>query len=147
MSKTRRWLFTYLIAAGTFAVIDVVWIALVATPQYRDGLGHLIADRFNIPAAAVFYLGYVAGLVHFGIRPLDPSLGLGSRVRSAALYGLFTYGTWALTGLTLLKGFPTIIAITDIAWGVAVCSVVTLVTTQVLGRVGRPPASGARTTS
>jgi uncharacterized membrane protein len=126
----------YAIALVTFAVIDAVWISLVATNVYRAQIGPLLADQFNLPVAGIFYLGYVAGLVHFGVQPLDPEPRLGKRMGTAALFGLFTYGTWALTGVAVLRDFPLLVAVTDIAWGAGVCALVTAVTTLALGRLG-----------
>ncbi len=141
----RTWLLSYGLAVLVFAVVDAVWIATVVSAVYQSQLGHLLAARPNAIAAVVFYLGYVAGLVHFGVQPQRSGLSMGARVTGAALYGLFTYGTWALTALALLEGVPVLVAITDIAWGVVVCSLVTLVTVRSLrGRLGWSGSSKAQ---
>jgi uncharacterized membrane protein len=44
------------------AVIDGIWLALVARNFYRDNLGHLLADSTNWVAAVAFYFIYVAGI-------------------------------------------------------------------------------------
>lgn len=132
-----RWLLAYGLAAVVYAAIDVLWIGFVANPQYQREIGHLLAPTMNLPAAALFYLVFVVGIVHYGVRPLDADAPLGRRVAGGALYGFFTYATWALTGLAVLDGFPALVAVTDIAWGAAVCGIVTLVTGTVLRRVGR----------
>lgn len=137
MTRTRTWLAAYGIALGVFAAIDVVWISLVAMSVYRAQLGDLLADGFNLVAAILFYFGWVAGLVQFGVRPLEDGPTLARRVGAAALYGLFTYGTWALTGLAVLEGFTAFVAVTDIAWGVGVSALVTLVTVSLSRRFGR----------
>lgn len=134
MSALRRWLIAYAVAVVVFTVIDGVWISLVAARVYRDHLGPLVADPLNAPAAAVFYLGYVAGLVHFGVQPLAPDGPMGRRVVAGALFGLFTYGTWALTGLAVLRGFSTFVAVTDILWGAVLGGTVTAVATLLLRR-------------
>lgn len=131
---TRTWLISYAVAAVIYAAVDAVWIATVANNQYQSEIGHLLAPSFNLLGAALFYLGYVVGIVHYGIRPHDRDATLRQRVAGAALFGLFTYGTWALTALTVLKGFPVSVAAADIAWGVAVCSLVTVLTVAVLRR-------------
>ena len=128
----RRWLLSYAVAAVIFAVLDVVWISTVATNQYQSQIGDLLAPSANLAGAVVFYLIYVAGMVHYGIRPNDPDATMRQRVTGAALFGFFTYATWALTGLAVLKGFPAIVAVTDIAWGVAACSAVTWLTATLL---------------
>lgn len=132
--RTKRWLLSYAAAAVIFAAIDVVWILTVANRQYESQIPHLMASSVNGPGAVAFYLIFVAGIVHFGIRPNDPDATLRQRVTGAALYGFFTYATWALTALAILDGFPAVVALTDIAWGAAVCSAVTWLTATLLRR-------------
>lgn len=124
-TRVKRWLLHYAVAAILFAVIDALWIINVARPQYENYIGHLTASELNLAGAAAFYLIYVAGIVHYGIQPNNKEVSLTKRLASAALFGLFTYATWALTALTILKDFPTSIAITDILWGACVSSLVT----------------------
>jgi uncharacterized membrane protein len=132
--RTKRWLLSYAVAAVIFAVLDVVWISTVANNQYQSQIGDLLAPSANLAGAVAFYLIYVAGMVHYGIRPHDTDATMRQRVTGAALFGFFTYATWALTGLAVLKGFPAIVAVTDIAWGVAACSAVTWLTATLLRR-------------
>lgn len=134
----KRWLLSYALAAVIFAVIDVVWIVTVAQRQYESQIGHLIASSPQPVAAVLFYVVFVAGIVHYGVRPGKTGLTLGRRVAGGALFGFFTYSTWALTALAVLKDFPRMVAVTDIAWGVGVCAVVTWLTAligTVRGRV------------
>lgn len=123
--RVKRWLLHYAFAAILFAVIDALWIINVARPQYENYIGHLTASELNLAGATAFYLIYVAGIVHYGIQPNNKEVSLTKRLASAALFGLFTYATWALTALTILKDFPTSIAITDILWGACVSTLVT----------------------
>lgn len=136
----RKWLLSYAVTAVIFAGIDAVWILTVVNNQYRSQIGDLLADRFNLAGAVLFYLIFVAGIVHYGVRPNDAAATLRSRVTGAALYGFFTYATWALTAFAVLKGFPAVVAVTDIVWGAAVCSVVTALTAVIL-RLRRRPAA------
>ncbi len=61
-------------------VIDLPWLGWVTQPLYQQGIGHLMAPTFSLPAAVAFYLIYAAGLVYFA--------GLGaSSARHAAVRG------------------------------------------------------------
>ena len=133
--QTKRWLLSYAVAAVIFAAVDVVWISTVATNQYKSQIGDLLAPSANIAGAVAFYVIYVVGIVHYGIRPNDQDATMRQRVTGAALFGFFTYATWALTALAVLKDFPAVVALTDIAWGVAVCSAVTWLTATLLRRM------------
>lgn len=140
--SVRRWGVAYLLAAATFAALDVVWISLVAGQQYRSQIPQLMADSPNGAAAALFYALFVCGIVAFGVRPHDPGASLASRAASGALFGLLAYATWGLTGVAVLKGFPWGLALLGMAWGAVASGVVTAVTATILGRL-KALASGA----
>ena len=128
----RKWLLAYAVAAVIFAGIDAVWIFTVANPQYRSQIGHLLPASFNAAGAVLFYLVYVVGIVHYGVRPGDARATLRSRAAGGALFGFFTYATWALTAFAVLRDFPAVVAVTDIVWGAAVCAAVSALTALIL---------------
>ena len=132
--RTKNWLTAYIVAALIFAVLDVVWILGVANPLYQSTIGGILAAKTNFVAAVLFYVIFVAGMVHFGVRPNSPEATIRQRVTGAALFGFFTYATWALTGLAVLRDFTAIVAVTDILWGAAACSLVTWLTSVILRR-------------
>ena len=134
-TPTRRWLLSYAFTAVIFAVLDLAWISLVASNLYQSQIGHLIAARPNAAGAAAFYLIFVAGMVHYGVRPIDPGATVRQRVTGAALFGFFTYATWALTGFAVLKDFTLLVAVTDILWGSGACALVTWLAVTALRRV------------
>jgi len=138
--RTKNWLTAYVVSALIFAVLDVAWILLVATPLYQSQIGHLLAPKANLPGAVLFYVVFVAGMVHYGVRPNRPGATVRQRVTGAALFGFFTYATWALTGFAVLKDFTALVALTDILWGAAACSLVTWATAALLRRRLRQPA-------
>jgi len=140
--RTRNWLTAYVVTALIFAVLDVAWILLVANPLYRSQIGGLLAPKANLLGAVLFYVIFVAGMVHYGVRPNAAEVPLRQRVTGAALFGFFTYATWALTGFAVLKDFTALVAVTDILWGAAACSLVTWVTATVLRRrIAKPAAA------
>ncbi|MDQ0665471.1 putative membrane protein [Arthrobacter ulcerisalmonis] len=139
--RSKNWLVAYIVSALIFAVLDVVWILLVANPLYQSQIGHLLAPKANLPGAVLFYVIFVAGMVHYGVRPNNPDATLRQRAGGAALFGFFTYATWALTGFAVLKDFTALVAVTDILWGAAACSLVTWVTAAILrGRIRKRAA-------
>ena len=70
--RTKNWLTAYIVAALIFAVLDVVWILGVANPLYQSAIGGILADKTNFVAAVLFYVIFVAGMVHYGVRPNSP---------------------------------------------------------------------------
>ena len=140
--RLRNWLTAYVVGAVIFAVLDIAWILTVASPLYKNQIGHLLAPSTNLTGAVLFYLIFVAGVVHYGVRPNDPGATLRQRVTGAALFGFFTYATWSLTGFAVLKDFTAVVVITDILWGAAACSVVTWLAAAVLrSRLKQPGAA------
>ncbi len=115
-------------------MLDVAWILLVANPLYQGQIGGLLAPKANLLGAVLFYVIFVAGMVHYGVRPNAQDVSVRQRVTGAALFGFFTYATWALTGFAVLKDFTALVAVTDILWGAAACSLVTWITATVLRR-------------
>ncbi len=108
---------TYLATLAVFVAIDLVWLGVVAKDHYRAGIGHLMGDGFNIPAAIAFYLIYIAGIMMFAVLPVAQS---GDWTRAALLgaaFGFFAYATYDLTNLTTLKNWPLGLALADMAWG------------------------------
>jgi uncharacterized membrane protein len=140
--RTKNWLTAYVVSAVIFAVLDVMWILLVASPLYQSQIGELLAPKTNLPGAVLFYVIFVAGMVHYGVRPNDSGATLRQRVTGAALFGFFTYATWALTGFAVLRDFTALVAVTDILWGAAACSLVTWVSASILrSRITSPAAA------
>ncbi len=113
----RTYLTAYGATALVFLVLDAIWLTTMVDRVYRPGIGHLMADRPNLPAAVSFYFLYVLGVVFFAVLPAlraqdwTMALGLG------ALLGLFAYGTYDLTNLATLKGWSVRVSLIDMAWG------------------------------
>ncbi|HYF42072.1 MAG TPA: DUF2177 family protein [Ramlibacter sp.] len=106
---------TYLGALLAVGVLDFLWLGVIAKSWYQGGMGHLMAAKPNLWAAAAFYLLYPVGLVIFAAAPAQ-----GDVMRAllmGALFGFFAYATYDLTALAVLRDFPARLAFLDIAWG------------------------------
>lgn len=126
-----RYFVTYVAALITMVAIDLLWLGVIAKPLYQQGIGHLMAEKPNIPAAVLFYVLYPVGIVIFAVAPDAVSASWLKTFTSAALFGLFAYATYDLTNLATLKGWPVSLAALDMAWGSLVTGVFSL------GRQGR----------
>ena len=118
-----KYFVAYAVAAAVMIVIDLVWLGVIAKPIYRDGIGHLMAESPNIPAAVLFYLLFPVGLMIFAVVPNAASPEWIKTLIAGALFGLFTYATYDLTNLATLKGWPIGLAVLDTAWGTLVSAV------------------------
>lgn len=110
-----RTLAAYAATFAAFAVLDSLWLGVVARGWYRDAMSHLMAATPNWVAAGAFYLLYPAGLVIFAVLPSGgdwtKAMALGG------LFGLFAYGTYNLTNLAVLRDWPLGLTALDMAWG------------------------------
>ena len=121
---TFRYLILYLLTVPVFFALDLLWLGVVAKNLYRDNLAHLLSPAVNWPAALVFYLIYIAGILVFAVKPGLDAGALAKAVQWGALFGFFTYATYDLTNLATLKGWPLKVALADMAWGTLLCTLV-----------------------
>ncbi|MBB5747261.1 DUF2177 family protein [Brevundimonas variabilis] len=112
-----KYVFAYLGAGLTFAVIDAVWLTTMVNRLYRPVIGPIMADKPDMTAAVIFYLISIAGTVFLAI---DPALREGSWTRAAlngAVLGFIAYATYDLTNQATLNVWSWKLTITDIIWG------------------------------
>ena len=112
-----QYIFSYLATAIIFAAIDLVWLGFIAKQFYFNRMGDLVS--FNMPAAVVFYLVYVAGIVFFAV---SPAFQVEENVWKIVLFmgcmfGFFCYATYDLTNLAVIKDWSLSLSIVDIMWG------------------------------
>lgn len=107
----------YGIAFIVFMLIDLVWLIFIARSLYQKHLGYIMSPTVNWPAAIIFYMLFVAGIVFFVIHPALAKESLQYAVLAGAFFGLVTYATYDLTNLATLKDWPLNITIIDLIWG------------------------------
>jgi len=113
----RQTILLYLITLAIFFAIDMVWLSVVAKTFYRKHLGYLMAPKVVWPAAILFYLLFIAGLVVFAVRP---GLAAGAPLKAlllGAFLGLVAYSTYDLTNQATIKDWPALVTIVDLVWG------------------------------
>jgi uncharacterized membrane protein len=112
---------TVLIAyAGTLVsllIADAIWLGLVARTFYRDQLGELMLPSPNLAIASVFYVFFAMAIVLLAVMPGVKANSLLTALGYGAVLGLAAYGTYDITNLATLKGWPPIVSVVDMAWG------------------------------
>ncbi len=110
-------LILYLVTAIIFFAADAVGLRLLVKPVFERHIAHLFADPFRVLPAALFYLGYVAGLLWFvslpALRAGDPVAAL---VGGVAL-GVLAYGTYEFTNYATLRDWSVQQVAVDTTWG------------------------------
>ena len=107
---------SYLLTAGVFFAIDIVWIGVIGNSLYKKYIGKFMGD-VNWPAAGIFYSIFIAGVLLFAVFP---AVEQGTPQRALALgaaLGFLCYATYDLTNLATLKGWPWQIVLIDMLWG------------------------------
>ncbi len=113
----RQTILLYLITLAIFFAIDMVWLVVVAKSFYRKHLGYLMSPKVVWPAAILFYLLFIAGLIVFAVRP---GLAAGAPPKAlllGAFLGLISYATYDLTNQATVKDWPAIVTVVDLVWG------------------------------
>ncbi len=118
----------YFLAVPIFFFIDMLWLGVIAKNLYRNQIGHLMLPSPNWPVAVLFYLLFIVGLLIFAIIPALKSGEWTNALLYGALFGFFTYMTFDLTNLAVLKDYPWTIAVIDIIWGVTLSASVSVAT-------------------
>ena len=110
----NRYIVLYLATLIVMVPIDLVFLGLVAKGFFTSEVGDMVGEIRPLPAV-LFYLLYVVGILVF------VSGGREATFQSALLYGplfgLFCYGTFELTSLSILKHWTWRVAAVDVGWG------------------------------
>ncbi|MCB2117118.1 MAG: DUF2177 family protein [Rhodobacteraceae bacterium] len=107
----------YVLTAIIFLAADAVGLKFLIKPVFDRHVGHLLASPLRLAPAAIFYLGYVAGLLWFvsvpALRNGDPMAAL----LGGALLGLLAYGTYEFTNYATLRDWSWQQVVADTVWG------------------------------
>ena len=115
---------SYILTFAVFFIIDMAWLGFVAKDIYKKYLGNLLSDNVNWIAAIIFYLLFVVGIFIFAIMPSVDKNSLQLAIILGALFGFFTYATYDLTNLAILKDWSLTIVFIDIVWGAVLTGIV-----------------------
>jgi len=114
MTKT---LAGYLVALVVLALLDGLWLGLVAREFYKARLGQLLLEQ---PVWAVALLFYLVHATAISVFPVPMALNGGSWTTAliyGALFGFFAYAVYDITNLATLRGWPMAVSLADLAWG------------------------------
>lgn len=120
-------MYTYGAMAGTFLLIDILWLGVIGKNFYQQQIGSLMKTNPNWMAALVFYALFLVGVMIFCVLPAIEKNSLTHALIYGALFGFFTYMTYELTNLAILKDWPFWIVPADIIWGVILTGSVSVI--------------------
>ncbi|MEP0390814.1 MAG: DUF2177 family protein [Erythrobacter sp.] len=112
-----KYLIAFLCAAVIFGGLDAMWLNWAGPNLYIPNIGELMAENFNVRAAAVFYVAYLSGMMWFAIRPGLESGDVKKSLLNGVLLGALCYATFDLTSQAVFKVWATKVTVFDIFWG------------------------------
>lgn len=126
---------SFVISFFLFAGLDAIWLGYVTKDIYISELApiaRLKDGSIDIVYWAAFLVYVFLGLgVTYFVLDGKERTPLKVLIRGA-FFGLLTYGIYDMTNVTTLKDFTVKIALMDMAWGAAVCGIVSAVTFSII---------------
>lgn len=124
----KKYAIRYLIALGTFLVVDAIWLGAIAKDFFLENLGPVVPLGLSIVPALIFYLIYGAAIVYFCVNPAIEKASFKTALLRGAFFGLMSYGAYDLTNQATIKNWPLIVVVVDMAWGTFLTAVVSAMT-------------------
>ncbi|MBL8588049.1 MAG: DUF2177 family protein [Methylobacteriaceae bacterium] len=109
--------------ALAFLILDAIWLGVVAKDFYRQQIGHLLAPDFRLGPAILFYLVYLGGVSWFALAPAAAGGDWRAALLPAAILGFVAYATYDLTNWAVMRDWPAVVTVADIAWGTVLTTV------------------------
>ena len=113
----------YVGTLGSFLMLDALWLGVVAKGFYRDQLSELMSPNPSLAVAAFFYLVFALAVVVLAVRPGINAGSVWAAVGYGLVLGFAAYGTYDLTNLSTLRGWPALLSVADLAWGTVLTGV------------------------
>lgn len=122
-----NYLIAYLATLIPLIVLDALWLLIVAKQFYAEQLGFLFTKSINLTPISFFYPLYALGLL---LLVVLPALGAASWVEAlwrGALLGLVAYAAYDLTNQATIAGWPLTVTLVDMAWGMTVTALTSVI--------------------
>jgi len=113
----KKVLTLFCIALPLGAVIDLFWIGVVSIDFYREQLGSLFAPTIVWQAALLLYVFYIFAIIGFAVLPALKERSFKKSLLLGAGLGFTAYMTYDLTNLAVIRDWPLLMSIVDMAWG------------------------------
>lgn len=110
-------LILYAVTAIIFFAVDAIGLRVLIKPVFERHIEHLFVDPFRGLPAALFYMGYVAGLLWFVSVPAYRSGDPMAALVGGVLLGLMAYGTYEFTNYATLRDWSMEQVVVDTLWG------------------------------
>jgi uncharacterized membrane protein len=116
--------------------MEALWYLVVARELYFETIGALMREQFDVFVAFLFYVFYALGATVLALQPALRARSWRAAMLGGAAYGFSCFAAHDLTDLADLKGYSTLIAVVDIAWGTFMTTTASLLAFLAARRVG-----------
>ena len=113
----------YFATLAVFSGVDLLWVWAISKRLYRTYAEGLLKAKFNAIPAVVFYLLYTVGLMVFVIVPAFHNTSLGQAMGLGVLFGLFTFGTYALVNFSVIRDWSLLVVLVDLIEGMLITGI------------------------
>ena len=117
-----RYLAAFVSSAVVMAILDAIWLTLMADRLYRPVLGDWMNRQVNWPPAIAFYVLFLFGVTFLATIPALQQNSWRIAAINGAVLGLVAYATYDLTNHATLTRWSTTITLSDMAWGTFLAS-------------------------
>ncbi len=107
----------YLAALASFLAIDAVVLKFFMLPLFSRHIGDMLREETQLGVAFGFYALFVAGLLYLAVVPALEEQNLWRAVKTGAVVGFISYGTYEATNMATLRGWAWPMVIADVSWG------------------------------
>lgn len=114
---SMRIVILYASTALVFLALDATMLTLVLQPLFKAHLGAQLLEDFRLAPAAIFYLGYIGGVLWFVSVPALRADAPRRALIGGATLGAMAYGTYELTNFATLRDWHWSMVVVDLAWG------------------------------
>jgi uncharacterized membrane protein len=116
-------------------ITDLIWVNKVMRSKWNINIENIqgISLKPNIAFAILSYIFLIGGLIYFVQNDLiiNKDNYIQKSLINGAIFGLVVYGVYDLTNLSLFKNWNINLAITDIIWGIFLCSIIPLIANHI----------------
>jgi len=120
-------------AAIFLLIVDAIWLGVVARDFYFSRIGGLMREDIWLGVASLFYIFYSLCVVLLVSMPAARGEGLTQALIFGAVLGLCAYGTYDITNLATIKGWPVSVVVVDMAWGAFITALTAAVGFMAIG--------------
>lgn len=114
-------------------IIDYIWLGFIAKDYYLRSYGSLARTEGGefkpiIWAAFIVYILLAAGVVFFALPTAGTDATMVNTFLKGAFLGLVIYGVYDMTAMSVIRDWPLVNSLVDMAWGSFLCGTVTVIT-------------------